>query len=1259
MLKSRTIPSGGRLVWAVRSGLRTASPYLLAGILALCIFSLSSVQAQIQRVNLAKLQATASDSAAAGNQASFATDGVVGNTNSWMSAGPGPHWLKITLPLPIQLGSAQLYLGNDDTAPVTNFSLQYFSSNSWVNIPGASFSGNTATVLNVVFSTPVEASMVRLYSTDAKVTVRELALFAPNAPAGFPVGTDVSLNVGKKCPVLASSIAGTNYALNAVDGYAGTNVGWQTANVSGPHTLEVDFYAPARIGSAQVYSGSATYLAISGFTLNYWNGSTWVAIPGGTVTGNSQKELTVVFSSPVSTTKVQLSIPGNGTQFVRELAVFAASTGITTYPLWTDVVSNDPPATTWETYGDGFWSLMNQANGNALVVSPTNSSQVQPNAGDTTQQFQVLYNLDSDTFRLRHRSTWQCVAAQNAVTTAGTGVIEEPVYNAMPHELWRFQSLGGGYYRVINVWSGLALQTDGQTPATVTLAVISNDSRQQWQLSFQTNYPKKGVAGNEANSSMFGASWDYNWSRTPSMPSPPQVVFLPQQWNGGAMNILPQWVPGWHTNPKPMALLGFNEPDQSGQANMTTTNCISLWPQLQSADVPLAAPATSWPLLSWTSNFWSQANSAGLRIDESGVHLYSYPTPDIFINAVQSVYNAWGRPIWMTEFGAAFSGGAWSEEMNYNFLAEFLWRAENLSCLHRYGVFCFNSDPPTNTWDQTSPISGVFKNDGVTLTAFGQLYAAWDADLGVHTNTPYILHNKGAYYRMSNTGGGAPGVANIRTNDFTVQWQLMPSPTANQFYIVSILDGRSLSCNGTNLSLAAAGTTGTAVQWTYTANTNGYYYIDNPATGLRLGLNRSPSSGQPTATNVAMYASGTANDNTRWRFIKPYKAVPLAFQAAAGNGQAVLNWNAVPGAISYNIKRSTVSGGPYTTIATGITGTSYTNSALINNSTYYYVVSAVFATGESANASEDAVIPGSVAISCGSTNAVGWFGPDTGFSGGTPSSTTSTIDMSGLTNPAPQAVYQNNRYGGSTYTIPSLTPNGTYRVRLHFAESYWTATNQRVFNISINGTTLTNFDIFAAAGAQNKAVIRDLYAAANSSGQMVIQFTTVKDNAQINGIEVLKPQPLVPLGLSAAADNAQLTLTWLPCDGASSYNIYRSTTSGGPYTLISTPGSVTETGYIDSTVSYGAPWYYVITAVNAYGESGRSTEANASLTATVFPPVVLSFAVGATNIVLSWPTGNLVSSTNLTGPWDLVGGATSPYGVTPSEPQRFYRVKVQ
>ncbi|HLI69747.1 MAG TPA: glycoside hydrolase family 3 C-terminal domain-containing protein [Ktedonobacteraceae bacterium] len=147
---------------------------------------------------------------------------------------------------------------------------------------------------------------------------------------------------------------------------------------------------------------------------------------------------------------------------------------------------------------------------------------------------------------------------------------------------------------------------------------------------------------------------------------------------------------------------------------------------------------------------------------------------------------------------------------------------------------------------------------------------------------------------------------------------------------------------------------------------------------------------------------------------------------------------------------------------------------------------------------------GGVQINAGGS-AVGSFIADTDYSGGgVGASTTSAIDTSGVSNPAPQAVYQTNRVGPSfSYTIPNLTPGGTYTVRLDFAETYWTAAGKRVFNVSINGNqVLTNFDIFATAGAANKAVAEQFTATASSSGAITIQFTSVVDQAQINGIEV-------------------------------------------------------------------------------------------------------------------------------------------------------------
>src|SRR5262245_35202179 len=48
---------------------------------------------------------------------------------------------------------------------------------------------------------------------------------------------------------------------------------------------------------------------------------------------------------------------------------------------------------------------------------------------------------------------------------------------------------------------------------------------------------------------------------------------------------------------------------------------------------------------------------------------------------------------------------------------------------------------------------------------------------------------------------------------------------------------------------------------------------------------------------------------------------PTNLVATPGNAQVSLSWNASSGATSYNVKRSTTSGGPYTTIATGVTAT--------------------------------------------------------------------------------------------------------------------------------------------------------------------------------------------------------------------------------------------------------------------------------------------------------------------------------------------------
>ena len=234
-------------------------------------------------------------------------------------------------------------------------------------------------------------------------------------------------------------------------------------------------------------------------------------------------------------------------------------------------------------------------------------------------------------------------------------------------------------------------------------------------------------------------------------------------------------------------------------------------------------------------------------------------------------------------------------------------------------------------------------------------------------------------------------------------------------------------------------------------------------------------------------------------------SAPVNLVAQVGTAQVTLNWNAVTGpadVLSFNVKRAIVSGGTYTTIATNVGNISYTDTGLANNTTYYYVVSAVNSLGESTNSIEAAATPMvTYAVNSGG-GASGSFTADANVSGGSTSSTGSGIDTSAVTNPAPQSVYQTERYNNFTYTFTNLAVGATYKVRLHFAEIFYAAAGIRVFNVFINGTqVLANFDIYATAGTKNKAVIREFTATANGSGQIVIQYSNIagKDNAKSSG----------------------------------------------------------------------------------------------------------------------------------------------------------------
>jgi hypothetical protein len=112
--------------------------------------------------------------------------------------------------------------------------------------------------------------------------------------------------------------------------------------------------------------------------------------------------------------------------------------------------------------------------------------------------------------------------------------------------------------------------------------------------------------------------------------------------------------------------------------------------------------------------------------------------------------------------------------------------------------------------------------------------------------------------------------------------------------------------------------------------------------------------------------------------------------------------------------------------------------------------------------------------------------------------------------------------------------------------------------------------------------------------------------------------PDAPTALAATAGNGKVTLTWTGSTGASTYSVYRSTSSGGTYASIAT--GVGGASYTDLTVVNGTTYSYVVTATNANGESGRSNEVSASPQVPQVPaaPTNLTAVAGKRKITLSW-----------------------------------------
>jgi len=141
--------------------------------------------------------------------------------------------------------------------------------------------------------------------------------------------------------------------------------------------------------------------------------------------------------------------------------------------------------------------------------------------------------------------------------------------------------------------------------------------------------------------------------------------------------------------------------------------------------------------------------------------------------------------------------------------------------------------------------------------------------------------------------------------------------------------------------------------------------------------------------------------------------------------------------------------------------------------------------------------------------ATGGFATDTYFTGGGTYSTSAPITNVPVGIPA--AVYQTERNVNFSYNFAGLDPVAFHRIELHFAEIFWTEPGKRIFDVAINGQTVLNdFDIFAEAGATNKALVKALVVKPTPAGSITLQFTTVVDQAKLSALTIGKHLPASP-----------------------------------------------------------------------------------------------------------------------------------------------------